>query len=218
MTAVVRFSPQGAAACGAFLVRVRRLDDNALLRVRPAADLVELCCRLPVGVLAVLSVPAELDTTTGDEPVVAADVLLRALAADQAEVSLSPRRDAEWVGGLPSGGFERLDAVPAEVVSRLASAGARTFRQAAAGRSAKAASTLTNAVLDHVALTVSGPAGRPTVEVTQRLIQGLAATGLVGESAPDSVVQVEVREPWLRLRSAAGAVYLRRGGGLNLLV
>lgn len=214
MTAVLRLRPEGAAACGHFLVRLRRLDDAALVRVRPAGASVEICCRLPVGVLAVLSVPAELDTD--GEPVVAADVLLRALVADETDLVLSPRRDAEWVGGLPSGDFERLDAVPAEVVGRLASAGARTFREAAAGRSTKAASTLTNAVLDHVALTVSGPAGRPTVEVTQRLVQGLAATGLIGAAA--DVVEVEVREPWLRLRSPLGAVYLRRGGGLNLLM
>jgi hypothetical protein len=214
VTAVLRLGPSAAAVCGPFLVRVRRLDDAVVVRLRPAGELVEICCRLPVGVLAVLSVPADLDTEAGSEPVVAADILLRALAADQTELPLSPRRDAEWVGGLPSGAFERLDAVPADVVSRLANAGARTFREAAAGRSTKAASTLTNAVLDHVALTVSGPAGRPTVEVTQRLVQGLAATGLIGAD----VVEVEVREPWLRLRSAAGAVYLRRGGSLNLLL
>jgi hypothetical protein len=199
---------------GAFLMRLRRLDPDALVRIRRVGATVELCSRLPVGVLAVLSVPAELDTAAGDEPVVAAEVLLRSLAADEPSIALSPRRDAGWIGAMPSGDFVRLDAVPSEVLTRLADAGTRTFRQAAAGRSAKATRTLTDAVLDHVALTVSGDAGQPTVEVTQRLVQGMAATGLIAGAA----VEVEVREPWLRLRSSLGSVYQRRGPSIDLLV
>ncbi|WP_163509825.1 hypothetical protein [Fodinicola acaciae] len=204
----------GAQTAAGFLMRLRRLDPDALVRIRRTASAVELCSRLPVGVLAALSVTAELDTATGDEPVVAADAILRSLAADEPSIALSPRRDAEWIGAMPSGDFVGLDAVPAEVLTRLAEAGARTFKQAAAGRSAKAARTLTDAVLDHVALTVSGDAGQPTVEVTQRLVQGMAATGLIAGAA----VEVEVREPWLRLRSPLGSVYLRRGPSIDLLV
>ena len=75
-----------------------------------------------------------------------------------ADITLPPRRDSEWRGPLPGTGFRRLDELPAEVVASLAAAGERTFREAAAGRSRSGARAVTDAVLDHVAVAVTGPA------------------------------------------------------------
>jgi hypothetical protein len=128
------------------------------------------------------------------------------------EVPLPPRRDAEWRGPLPGTGFRRLDELPADVVARLAAAGERTFREAAAGRSRSGARAVTDAVLDHVAVAVTGP-GAETADVPQRAVQALSSLGFVGTDP----VAVDVTAAWLRLVGTYGAVHLRRGTGLGVL-
>lgn len=191
---------------GAFLARVVRVDPAALVRLRRRdGDTVALWTWLNVGVLAVRIV-------TGSGPadaVVAASSLLGAVAP---EVVLPVRRDTDWRGPLPGAGFRRLDEIPAEVVARLAQAGERTFREAAAGRSRSGARAVTDAVLDHVALSVTGPEGE-TADVPQRAVQALAALAFLG---PDPVA-VDVTGTWLRLAGTYGAVHLRRGTALGVL-
>jgi hypothetical protein len=197
------------ADAGAFLARVVRLDPGALVRLRPYGDdSVALWTWLNVAVLAVRVVPG----AGPSDAVVSAAGLLEGLAAD---VVLPPRRDAEWRGPLPGAGFRRLDVLPPEVVERLAAAGERTFRDAVAtgaGRSRSGARALTDAVLDHVAVAVTGP-GDETADVPQRAVQTLVSLGFLG---PDPVA-VDVTPAWLRLAGTYGAVHLRRGSGLGVL-
>jgi hypothetical protein len=200
----------GAVAdAGAFLARVVRLDPQALVRLRPyGEDSVALWTWLNVGVLAVRVVPG----TGPVDAVVPASGLLDGLASD---VALPPRRDAEWRGPLPGTGFRRLDVLPPEVVERLAVAGERTFREAVAagaGRSRSGARALTEAVLDHVAVAVTGP-GDEAADVPQRAVQTLVSLGFLG---PDPVA-VDVTAAWLRLAGTYGAVHLRRGAELGVL-
>jgi hypothetical protein len=130
-------------------------------------------------------------------------------------VVLPPRRDAEWRGPLPGPGFRRLDVLPPDAVERLAVAGERTFKEAVAagaGRSRSGARALTDAVLDHVAVAVTGP-GDESADVPQRAVQTLVSLGFLG---PDPVA-VDVTAAWLRLVGTYGAVHLRRGTGLGVL-
>jgi hypothetical protein len=198
-------SPRDA---GAFLARVVRLDPAALVRLRThGPDAVALWTWLPQGVLAVRVVPGSAPA----DAVVGATALLEILGD---EVPLPPRRDAEWRGPVPGTGFRRLDEVPADVMGSLAAAGERTFREAVAsgaGRSRSGARALTDAVLDHVAVAVTGPSGE-TVDVPQRVVQALSSLGFLG----DEPVAVDVTDSWLRLAGTFGAVHLRRGNGLVL--
>jgi hypothetical protein len=195
------------ADAGAFLARVVRLDPAALIRLRPYGEgAVALWTWLNVGALAVRVVAG----TGPRDAVVAASALLDAPLG--AEVPLPPRRDAEWRGPLPGTGFRRLDELPADVVARLAAAGERTFREAAAGRSRSGARAVTDAVLDHVAVAVTGP-GAETADVPQRAVQALSSLGFVGTDP----VAVDVTAAWLRLVGTYGAVHLRRGTGLGVL-
>jgi hypothetical protein len=195
-----------APDAGAFLARVVRVDPGALVRLRPyAGGAVALWTWLNVGVLAVRVVPGSGPA----DAVVAASSLLAGIAP---EIILPVRRDTEWRGPLPGAGFRRLDEIPADVVARLAQAGERTFREAAAGRSRSGARAVTDAVLDHVALSVTGPGGE-TADVPQRAVQTLAALAFLG---PDPVA-VDVTGTWLRLAGTYGAVHLRRGSGLSVL-
>jgi hypothetical protein len=215
----------GAVAdAGAFLARVVRLDPQALVRLRPYGDgSVALWTWLNVGVLAVRVVPG----TGPADVVVSASGLLDALASEAVVpgavvpgavvpgVVLPPRRDAEWRGPLPGPGFRRLDVLPPDAVERLAVAGERTFKEAVAagaGRSRSGARALTDAVLDHVAVAVTGP-GDESADVPQRAVQTLVSLGFLG---PDPVA-VDVTAAWLRLVGTYGAVHLRRGTGLGVL-
>lgn len=194
---------------GAFLARVVRLDPAALVRLRPygEGDAVALWTWLGIGVLAVRVVPGRVHA----DAVVSAAALLDALGA---EVDLPIRRDTEWRGPVPGTGFRRLDELPPEVVARLAAAGERTFRDAVAagtGSSRSGARALTEAVLDHVAVAVTGPAG-DTADVPQRAVQALSSLGFVGTDP----VAVDVTGAWLRLVGTYGAVHLRRGAGLAI--
>jgi hypothetical protein len=196
------------ADAGAFLARVVRVDPAALVRVRPYGDgTVALWAWLNVRALGVRVVPG----TGPEDAVVAASALLDVLGP---EVVLPPRRDTEWRGPLPGAGFRRLDELPADVVSRLAVAGERTFREAVAagaGRSRSGARALTDGVLDHIAGVVTGPDGE-AADLPQRAVQTLSSLGFLGADP----VAVDVTGAWLRLVGTYGAVYLRRGAGLGL--
>jgi hypothetical protein len=77
---------------------------------------------------------------------------------------------------------------------------------------------VTDAVLDHVAVAVTGPAadsprGAETADVPQRAIQALSSLGFLGADP----VAVDVTAAWLRLVGTYGAVHLRRGTSLGVL-
>jgi hypothetical protein len=208
MTAFELFGDAAGSDAGFFLSRVLRYDPEALVRIRHhEAGAVALWAWLPVGVLAARGLPGEV----GADAVTRAAWLVDRLTDQGQRLELTDRRDAQWRGPLPAGGFRRLDAVPADVLAGLAAAGERTFAEVAAGVTSSSGSrAVGEAVLDHIALTVTD--GVDAAEVPQRLVQSLAALRFLG--ADD--VGVDVTPAWLRLSATHGAVHLRRGPSLGL--
>ena len=209
MTGRLRFaSAADRADAGAFLARVVRLDDDALVRLRRADSAVELWAWLPLDVLVSRRVDAELQPA--DATVRVAD-LLGALDTDPAEMALPSLRDAQWRGALPgSVGWRRLDMVPSADLLALVRAGAEVFQ--AAARPGTDAARVGEALLDHESLTVSD--GEATVAVQLRVLQALARMGFL---RPDGQVTVAITPSWLRCDAEYGSAYRRRAGGLPLL-
>ncbi|MGC5020605.1 hypothetical protein [Micromonospora sp. DT47] len=203
----------GVADAGAFLARLVRFDPATVVRLRPVegAGRTALWARLPWDVLVVRTVAG---VTPADVTVGAADLLAQLEAAGGA---LPPRRDAQWRWPLPPPASRRVELIPAAELRRIAEAAAGTLRTAAthgvAGR-AVGQRVLRDALLDHVAVTVSpdDPPGEP-VEVTQRLVQGVVRMGFVGPAgavtggADD--VQVRVAGRWVGLVGPYGAAWSR---------
>jgi hypothetical protein len=217
-----------------FLGRAARLDPAALVRLRSAGGWVTAYVRLPFGVLVSRSAPlavgpADLTVRAGD----LADAL--GWADPHSQVPLPAARDLEWRGPLPpTDGWQRVDAVPAEVVLRLVHAGAAAAR-AAVATSGQAGETL----LDHESLTVSGD--RWTIPVPLRVLSALWRMGFLG--APDQagadpvaaaagddrggdaarqpgsppVVVVSVRAGWVRMAATYGTAYHQLAAGLTPL-
>ncbi|MEU1751564.1 hypothetical protein ABZ436_02725 [Micromonospora matsumotoense] len=208
----------GAADAGAFLARLVRLDPATVVRLRPLPDVgrTALWARLPWDVLVVRTVagPAPADVT-----VVAAELLARLAAADTA---LPPGRDDRWRWPLPPVASRPVEVLPAAGLRRIAEAAAGTLRTAAAegvrGR-AVGQRVLRDALLDHVAVTVT-PDADPTasVEITQRLVQGLVRMGFLGpaEVTGAQEVQVRVAGRWVGLVGPYGAAWSRKVSDLAI--
>lgn len=217
------------ADCAAFLARLVRLDDSALVRlqasaqqVTPAAARPRVTSRAgrphvmlwaaPLGVVLRLDLRAAVhppDTT------VAAVALLAAVdaAAEPIDVALPAARDGDWRRTLPPAqDWVPLDEVPADVVRRLADTAARVVREAADPETAG------EALLDQQTLLVS--AGEYEVSVPVRVVTALARMGFLGSEGSDlpaDVVRIGCTPTWLRAAARHGTVYLRRGGdGLSL--
>lgn len=193
---------------GAFLARVSRLDPGALVRIKPAGPgHLTLWAHLPFDVLAARTVGG----TWPEDVTVAAAELLAAIGepvganGPPPTLELPRRRDVDWRGSLPpERGWQPLDAVPADVVGQLVTAGERAFRAAGVARAQAAGESL----LGHETLRVRGDAaGAPETAVPFRLLLGLARMAFFG----DEPVAVSVLGPWLRLTAQHGVVYHRAG-------
>ncbi|MBW4702789.1 MULTISPECIES: hypothetical protein [unclassified Micromonospora] len=208
----------GAADAGAFLARLVRLDPATVVRLRPLPDVgrTALWARLPWDVLVVRTVAG---LAPADVTVVAAELLARLAAADAA---LPPGRDDRWRWPLPPGASRPVEVLPAAGLRRIAEAAAGTLRTAAAegvrGR-AVGQRVLRDALLDHVAVTVT-PDADPTepVEVTQRLVQGVVRMGFLGpaEVTGAQEVQVRVAGRWVGLVGPYGAAWSRKVSDLAI--
>jgi len=196
-----------------FLGRLSRLDPEALVRLRPAGpDRTALWARLPWGVLVTREVGAAV---SADLTVGAADLL----AAEPGR--LPPRRDREWRWPLPPHPGEALEEIPARKLAAVAAAAAGTLREVAetglAGRPV-GSRVLREALLDHVAIVVEpGPGGTGTVEVPQRLVQGVVRMGFLGR-VTDATARVQVRraERWVGLAARYGTGWLPPPGPLRV--
>jgi hypothetical protein len=208
----------GRNDAGAFLARLLRLDPDAPVRLRPAAgsgaaggpDVVDAWARLPFGVLVTRRLRAAIDK----DVTVPAGALLAALERDGA---LPAATDHAWRWPLPPGPGEPVEALPAAEVRRIAAAAAATLRAAltsGVGGRAVGGHRLRDALLDHVPFVVDrGTGGR--VEVSQRLVQGLARMGFIG----DDPITVRVTGPWVGLHASYGSSwYCPNGQTLTLLV
>ncbi|MFI9641063.1 hypothetical protein ACIG87_13510 [Micromonospora sp. NPDC051925] len=206
------------ADAGPFLARLVRFDPAAVVRLRPSTDVgrTALWARLPWDVLVVRTVAGLVPT---DVTVVAAELLARLASAD---TTLPPGRDERWRWPLPPVASRPVEVLPAAELRRIAEAAAGTLRTAATegvrGR-AVGQRVLRDALLDHVAVTVT-PDADPTepVEITQRLVQGLVRMGFLGsvEAAGAGEVQVRVAGRWVGLVGPYGAAWSRKVSDLAI--
>ncbi|MCP2327309.1 hypothetical protein HDA40_005816 [Hamadaea flava] len=198
-----------------FLARLARFDPQALVRVRPAGpNRVALWGMLPWGVLVTRTIPG---FTSADRTFAVAELLAGAA---------HPRvRDSEWRWPLPSAAAESVEVLPAQVVRDIARAAAETLRQASTGGvggQAVGSRRLRDALLDHVAVTVTVDvadwSGRP-IEIPQRLVQAVTRMGLLDADDVDPAtrdvtatvdeVDVLVAGPWIGLSAPAGVAWYR---------
>lgn len=208
----------GVADAGAFLARLVRLDPDAPVRLRravggPAPGLADvgaartaLWGRLPWGVL----VTREVAGAGPADATVPAAGLLASLAAGDA--GLPPRCDPRWQWSLPTGPGRVVEEVSGAQLHRLAVAAAGTLRAAAAGGVAGRAvgqRAVRDALLDHVALTITQLDGEP-LPVPQRLIQAAFRMGFLGPvGASGPATRVCVVGPWVGLSAPYGVAWLR---------
>lgn len=226
----------GVPDAGAFLARLTRLDPAAVVRLRPAgpAGRTTLWARLPWAVLVSRTVAG---AGPGDVTV-SADALLAKLA--RGGTGLPARRDADWKWPLPGSTGQLVETMPGADVRRIAAAAAGTLRDAAdhgVGGRAVGQRVLRDALLDHVAVVVTGPAQVGPVgpiEVSQRLVQAVVRMGFLGPggaAGPDGadsgepgrnraagadLVQVRVAGRWTGLSAPYGAVWLLRASQLSI--
>jgi len=189
----------------AFVERVVRLDDAAVIRLRRRTDgLVAAWVSTGFDVLAVRVVAGHLgpaDLSCG------ADQLMRGLrdADGSGHVDLGYPMDSAWRGVLPPDtGFTHLDDVPAAVLVDLARRGAELARDHGSAHGPPAS------LLDQDVLQVSG--GDTVVAVPMRCVFALTAMGFVPESpSAEEIVRVRVLPAWLRIDARFGSVFRRRG-------
>jgi hypothetical protein len=195
------------ADAGAFLARLTRLDPAAPVRLRPAGPRTALWAHLPWEVLVTREVAGG---GPADATVSAAELLARLAAGD---LELPPRRDAEWRWPLPPGAGRAVETVAAAELARLAAAAAGTLREVtAAGVAGRAVGqrAVRDALLDHIALTVT-PSDGGRVAVPQRLVQAVARMGFLGAASVDGPgVRVRVAGQWVGLSAPYGTAWLRR--------
>ncbi|MGK5681301.1 hypothetical protein [Actinoplanes sp. URMC 104] len=196
----------GVPDAGAFLARLTKLDPAAPVRLRTAGGRVALWGRLPWEVL----VTREVAGHGPEDATVSAAELLGVLARGGDE--LPARRDAQWRWPLPPPGGETVESVSGAELSRLAEAAAGTLREVSsaglAGRSV-GQRAVRDALLDHVALVVTLPGGRP-VEVSQRLVQAISRMGFLGpgdNEGPDT--RIRLAGTWVGLSAPYGVAWLQ---------
>ena len=202
------------ADAGAFLSRLTRLDPAALVRLRPAGDgaRTALWARLPWQVLVTRTVGGP---GPGEATVSAAELLAR-LAGDRGD--LPARRDGDWRWPLPPDAGRAVERIAAEELVRVGQAAAGALRTAVATRRVGERAAR-DALLDHVVIVVTGPAGvtgvpQPAsdrVEVPQRLVQAVLRMGFLGPSSAtlDNPIQIRIAGRWTGIAAPYGTAWLR---------
>jgi hypothetical protein len=203
------------ADAGAFLARLVRLDPAAPVRLRRAeAGRTSLWARLPWDVLVTREVAGE----GPKDATVSAAELLSVLA--KGGDSLPALRDDQWRWPLPPTAAVTIESISGAELVRLAAAAAGTLREVAAGALGDRAigqRAVRDALLDHVALTVTPSAGEP-VEVSQRLVQAISRMGFLGPDGVDAP-ETRVRKAgrWVGLSAPYGVAWLQIVGKLTVM-
>lgn len=194
---------------GAFVARVVRLDQAALVRLQAGGGTVTAWAATPFDVIATRAVHGALEPADVTMP---AAGLLTALTVERAD-TVDPGSGGFWHGELPpSVGWQPVDDVPAAELERLTERGLAVARENAGPMGPPAS------LLDQTVLTVSTGA-RPAVKVPLRCLFALSGMGFLGDTGPDAgVVRVSATGTWLRLDARYGAVVRRRLTALPLLV
>ncbi|WP_213453379.1 hypothetical protein [Rhizomonospora bruguierae] len=205
----------GVSDAGAFLARLARLNPAAPVRLCRAGAGVELWAMLPWNVLVTRTVRGG---GCGDVTV-SAGALLAELA--KGGTILPPARDGDWRWPLPPNAVEQVERVPASRLRRIGAAAAGTLREAAEsgvrGRPV-GQRVLRDALLDHVAITVTTPSG-PPIEVPQRLVQAVLQMGFLGAAdaaGQEAPVGVRSGGDWVGLAAPFGTAWLRTAHTLSL--
>jgi hypothetical protein len=209
MTRLTVPDPDERGDLGAFVARVVRLDQAALVRLQAGGGTVTAWAATPFDVLATRTVHGALEPADVTVP---APSLLTALTVERAD-TVDPGSGGLWHGELPpAAGWQPVDDVPAAELERLTERGLAVARENAGPMGPPAS------LLDQTVLTVSAGA-RPAVKVPLRCLFALSGMGFLGDTGPDAgVVRVSATGTWLRLDARYGAVVRRRITALPLLV
>lgn len=204
----------GRADLAAFLTRLLRTDESAVLRVRRRSpgeggpERIEAWGATGFGVLATRVLPG---TVAPDSLVCSAIAALNSLQSDHygPDVDAGYSMDSAWRGALPpAAGFVHLDDVPAAELVGLAERGLET------GRTEGGPLGIPPSLLDGIVVTVDGPDG-DRAELPLRLAFALSAMGFAADADP---VRVRVSATWIRLDARYGSLYYRRERGPKLLL
>jgi hypothetical protein len=207
----------GVADAGAFLARLTRLDPAAPVRLRSSeAGRTALWGHLPWDVLVTREVASSGDRLR-DATVSAAELLS---VLSQGGDTLPALRDEQWRWPLPPAAAATIESVSGAELARLAAAAAGTLREVAAGALGDRAigqRAVRDALLDHVALTVTPSDGEP-VEVSQRLVQAISRMGFLGPDGVDAP-ETRVRKAgrWVGLSAPYGVAWLQIVGKLTVM-
>jgi hypothetical protein len=209
MTRLTVPDPEERGDLGAFVARVVRLDQAALVRLQSRDGTVTAWAATPFDVLATRTVHGALEPADVTVP---ATGLLVALTVERAD-TVDPGAGGLWHGELPPAeGWQPVDDVPAAELERLTERGLAVARENAGPMGPPAS------LLDQTVLTVSA-AARPAVKVPLRCLFALSGMGFLGDPGPEAgVVRVSTTGTWLRLDARYGAVVRRRITALPLLV
>jgi hypothetical protein len=209
MTRLTVPDPEERGDLGAFVARVVRLDQAALVRLQSRDGTVTAWAATPFDVLATRTVHGALEPADVTVP---ATGLLIALTVERAD-TVDPGAGGLWHGELPPAeGWQPVDDVPAAELERLTERGLAVARENAGPMGPPAS------LLDQTVLTVSA-AARPAVKVPLRCLFALSGMGFLGDPGPEAgVVRVSATGTWLRLDARYGAVVRRRITALPLLV
>lgn len=206
---------------GVYLARLQRLDREAFVRMRRVDDSrLALWCWTPLEVLALRGMVGALDGEP-DVTVRVADLLnavrgaLTESTVDSGTVSvlLPASQDLMWRGSLPPSGGEVLDTVPASQVEGVLEAAERTFREVSA--TVAVPQRPGEALLDHVALTVTGAdaAGvERLAEVSIKQLVVAARLGFLGKSEIQVGVAGAAESGWTFIAGRFGVLYRRPTG------
>jgi len=194
-----------AEAAGPFLARLVRLDPQAVVRLRSAADgTVALWARVPWGVLVTRRVPGQAPT----DVTVGAQALLSALT--EGDRQFPPARDRDWRWALPPGEGRPVEFLPATTVQRLGTAAAEAL---AARRGRVGDRMLRDALLDHVPIVVS--AGDERIPVRQGLVQAMLRMAFMNTDGQDQIT-VRIAGKWVGLAAEHGSVWLQSSPSLAI--
>jgi len=201
--------PDDRGDLGAFVGRVVRLDQTAVVRLLASAPgRVTAWAATPFDVLATRSVPGRVEP---DDVTTPAAALLSALSVDRAD-TVDPGTGGLWQGLLPPDeGWAKVDTVPAAELERLTERGLELAREHGGPMGPPAS------LLDQTVLTVTDEAARPPVRIPMRCLFALSGMGFLGANEPGETVRVSATSSWLRLDARYGAVVRRRITALPLL-
>lgn len=196
------------ADLAAFVERVLRLDDSAVIRLRArSGGFLTAWVATTFDVLASRVVAGRVRP---DDLSVGADELACRLATMDSSGYVDPGfpMDSAWRGALPpESGFTHLDDVPARLMLDLAQRGAQLAKEHGSAHGPPVS------LLDQEVLQVSS--ADVTVGVPMRCVFALTSMGFLPKSPEsvraDEMVRVRILPAWLRIDAPFGSVYRRRG-------